>query len=255
MIGDPMNFKLTLQYDGTEFHGWQMQGEQRTVQGELTCALALLDGRDVVIHGAGRTDAGVHAEAQVASVRLRREITPDKLRAAINGNLARDVRVIKAEAVADDFHARFSAHGKSYRYRIFNAPFMSPFWSRYALHEARPVDLERMQRAALLFLGRHDWTAFSAAQSEVTTRVRTLTELEIKESWSERGRGRLIDLKVSADGFLRYMVRSIAGTLLATGRGEMDEDVIERAIASGARSLVAATAPACGLTLTRVHYD
>jgi tRNA pseudouridine38-40 synthase len=250
-----MNFKLTLQYDGTEFHGWQMQGEQRTVQGELTRAINLLEGREVVVHGAGRTDAGVHAVAQVASVVLRREITPDKLRAAINGNLARDVRVIRAEAVGDEFHARFSARGKTYRYRIFNAPFMSPFWWRYAHHEARVLDLERMRRAALLFEGEHDWTAFSAAQSEARTRVRNLTELEVKEDWSERGAGRLIDIRASADGFLRYMVRSIAGTLLAVGRGEMDEDQIERAISGGERDLAGATAPACGLTLMRVHYD
>ncbi|MGB7924296.1 MAG: tRNA pseudouridine(38-40) synthase TruA [Pyrinomonadaceae bacterium] len=250
-----MNFKLTIQYDGTEFHGWQMQGEQRTVQGELTRALALLDGREVVVHGAGRTDAGVHAVAQVASVVLRREIAPDRLRAAINGNLARDVRVVHAEAVEDQFHARFSARGKTYRYRIFNAPFMSPFWRRYAHHEARRLNLERMQQAARLFVGEHDWTAFSAAQSEVKTRVRRLTELEVKEDWSERGAGRLVDVRVSADGFLRYMVRSIAGTLLAVGRGEIDEAQILRALSGGERALSGATAPACGLTLMRVHYD
>jgi tRNA pseudouridine38-40 synthase len=251
-----MNFKLTLQYDGTEFHGWQMQGEQRTVQGELTRALNLLEGRsDVVVHGAGRTDAGVHALAQVASVALRREIAPDKLRAAINGNLTRDVRVVRAEAVDDEFHARFSARGKTYCYRIFNAPFMSPFWWRYSHHEARALDIERMRRAARLFQGEHDWTAFSAAQSEVKTRVRNLTELVVSERWSERGAGRLIDISASANGFLRYMARSIAGTLLAVGRGEMDEDRIERALQGGERSLAGATAPACGLTLMRVHYD
>ena len=251
-----MIFKLTLQYDGTEFHGWQMQGdEQRTVQGELTRVLNLLDGREVTVHGAGRTDAGVHALAQVASVELRREITPDKLRAAINGNLGWDVRVVHVEAVSDDFHARFSAKGKTYRYRVFNAPFISPFWWRYAHHEARALDIERMRRAARLFLGEHDWTAFSAAQSEVKTRVRNLTELEVKEHWSERGAGPIVDMSVSADGFLRYMVRSIAGTLLAVGRGEMDEARIRRAMTSGERNLAGATAPACGLTLMHVHYD
>ena len=251
-----MNFKLTLQYDGTEFHGWQMQGEQRTVQGELTRALNLLEGRnDVVVHGAGRTDAGVHAVAQVASVALRREIAPDKLRAAINGNLTRDVRVVSAETVGDEFHARFSARGKTYCYRIFNAPFISPFWWRYAHHEARALDIERMRRAALLFHGEHDWTAFSAAQSQVKTRVRNVTELVVRECWSERGAGRLIDISVSANGFLRYMVRSIVGTLLAVGRGEMNEDRIECAISGGERALAGATAPACGLTLMRVHYD
>jgi tRNA pseudouridine38-40 synthase len=251
-----MIFKLTLQYDGTDFHGWQMQNDERTVQGELTRVLSLLDGRGVVVHGAGRTDAGVHALAQVASAELQREFTtPDHLRAAINGNLARDVRVVRAERAADDFHARFSARGKSYRYRIFNAPFMSPFWYRYALSEARGLEIERMRRAARLFLGEHDWTAFSAAQAEARTRVRTITRLEVAERWSESGQGRLVDITVSADGFLRYMVRSIAGTLLAVGRGEADEDQIQRAIATGDRRLAGATAPACGLTLMRVHYD
>lgn len=250
-----MNFKLTIQYDGTEFHGWQMQGEQRTVQGELTRALALLEGQPVVVHGAGRTDAGVHAVAQVASVMLRREFAPDKLRGAINGNLPRDVRVIKAEAVEDEFHARFSALGKTYCYRILNSPHESPFWRRYAHHEARTLNLELMRRAARLFHGEHDWTAFSAAQSEVRTRVRNLTELEVKEDWSERGAGRLINIRASANGFLRYMVRSIAGTLLAVGRGEIDEDRILSALTGGERALAGATAPACGLTLMRVHYD
>jgi tRNA pseudouridine38-40 synthase len=249
-----MNYKLTLQYDGTDFHGWQIQGQERTVQGELSRVLGLLEGTEVVVHGSGRTDAGVHAEGQVASVQLSREMRADKLRAALNGNLPRDVRVMEVLRVADDFHARYSARGKSYLYRIFNAPVTSPFWSRYALHEARPLDTERMRGAARLFPGEHDWTAFSAAQSEALSRMRTITELEVTERWDERGRGVLIQIKASADGFLRYMVRSIAGTLLAVGRKEMDEETILRAINNKDRSLVGATAPAHGLTLLEVHY-
>ncbi|MBD0370567.1 MAG: tRNA pseudouridine(38-40) synthase TruA [Pyrinomonadaceae bacterium] len=250
-----MNFKLTLQYDGTDFHGWQMQGEERTVQGELTRVLARLEGRAVVVHGSGRTDAGVHAEGQVASVRLEREITPEKLRAAINGNLTRDVRVIKAEAIEDDFHARYSARGKTYVYRIFNEQFVSPFWQRYALAETRPLDLALMQEAARLFVGEHDWTAFSAAQSETESRVRRVTEVEVTSRWDERGQGSLIEIRASAEGFLRYMVRSIAGCLLAVGRGEIDRDAVEREIRTGERSHLYATAPAHGLTLLRVQYD
>ena len=122
-----MNFKLTIQYDGTEFHGWQMQGELRTVQGELTRALSLIDGRDVVVHGSGRTDAGVHAEGQVASVQLAKQIAPEKLRAAINGNTEKDMRVIEAVIADDEFHARYSALEKTYVYRVVNAPVISPF--------------------------------------------------------------------------------------------------------------------------------
>lgn len=250
-----MNFKLTIQYDGTDFHGWQMQGDLRTVQGELTKALSVIDGRDVVVHGSGRTDAGVHAEGQVASAELQRAITPERLRAAINGNVGRDVRVMEVETATNDFHARYSAREKTYIYRVVNGPVLSPFWLRYAHHDSRVIDLERMRMSAELFLGQHDWTAFSAAQSDAENRTRTITRLEVSESIDERGCGRLIVIRASADGFLRYMVRSIAGTLLAAGRGEMDGQYIERAIAEGDRSLAAATAPACGLTLLSVRYD
>jgi tRNA pseudouridine38-40 synthase len=250
-----MNFKLTIQYDGTDFHGWQMQGELRTVQGELSKALSLIEGREVVVHGSGRTDAGVHAEGQVASVDLQKKISPEKLRAAINGNVGKDVRVIAAEVVAPEFHARYSALEKTYLYRTVNGPVISPFWLRYAHHEARPLDLERMSLGAELFLGEHDWTAFSSAQSDSETRTRTMTSLTVISRWDERARAPIVELTMSADGFLRYMVRSIAGTLLAVGRGEMDEEHIKRSIRKGERSLAGATAPACGLTLLSVRYE
>jgi len=250
-----MNFKLTLQYDGTDFHGWQMQHDLRTVQGELTRVLSLLEGREIVVHGSGRTDAGVHAEGQVASAKLEWAFTPEKLRSAINGNLERDARVIEVEPVDEDFHARYSARGKTYVYRIVNAPVISPFWSRYAQQEARPLDLQRMRSAAQLFLGEHDWSAFSSAQTETETRVRTVTALEIEERWDQRGQCRLIEITATANGFLRYMVRSIAGTLMAAARNEIDNTTIARAIETGDRTLAGATAPACGLTLLRVQYD
>src|SRR5258705_8551030 len=177
-----MNFKLTIQYDGSDFHGWQIQNGLRTVQGELTKALSLIEGRDVVAHGSGRTDAGVHAEGQVASVQLERTITPEKLRAAINGNVGKDVRVLAAEIVDDEFHARYSALEKTYIYRIVNGPVMSPFWLRYAHHDARAFDPDRMANCAKLFIGTHDWTAFSSAQSDSETKTRTITSLAIKQS-------------------------------------------------------------------------
>jgi tRNA pseudouridine38-40 synthase len=250
-----MNFKLTIQYDGTDFHGWQMQGELRTVQGDLTRALSRIDGREVVVHGSGRTDAGVHAEGQVAHVHLEKQITPEKLRAAINGNTEKDVRVIEAAIVDDEFHARYSALEKTYVYRIVNGPVISPFWLRYAHHEARPLDLPRMRQSANLFLGEHDWSAFSSAQSDSETKRRTITNTAVSEHSDERACARIIEIRVSAEGFLRYMVRSIAGTLLAVGRGEMDDALVVQAIDGGDRSLVAATAPACGLTLLSVRYE
>ena len=250
-----MNFKLLIQYDGTDFHGWQMQEGQRTVQGELMRVLSLLDDRGVMVHGSGRTDAGVHAEGQVASVQLLRDMTPGKLRNAINGNLARDVRVVFAEVAPDDFHARYSAVGKTYIYRLVQSPVMSPFWSRFAHHETRPIDLDRMCGSARLFLGEHDWTAFSAAQTDAESRVRTITQLLISAGWDGRGLCHLIEFTVTANGFLRYMARSIVGTLLAAGRGEIEAETIGRAIREGDRNLVGATAPACGLTLLKVQYD
>jgi tRNA pseudouridine38-40 synthase len=231
-----------------------MQGELRTVQGELTKAVSLIEGRDVVVHGSGRTDAGVHAEGQVANLQLQKTITPEKLRAAINGNVGKDIRVLAAEVVDDEFHARYSALEKTYRYRIVSGPVMSPFWLRYAHHDARALDLEQMTAAAKLFVGAHDWTAFSSAQSDSETKTRSITNLEITSHWDERGACAIVEMTVSADGFLRYMVRSIAGTLMAVGRGEMNNEVVLRAIDEGDRSLVGATAPACGLTLVSVRY-
>jgi|SRR5882672_5595346 len=250
-----MNFKLLIQYDGTDFHGWQIQDGLRTVQGELIRVLSLLDDRNVKVHGSGRTDTGVHAEGQVASVNLQRHISPGKLLNAINGNLERDVRVLFVDGVSDEFHARYSAISKTYVYRLVHGPVMSPFWSRFAHHESRPIDLRLMRECASLFLGEHDWTAFSAAQSDAETRVRTVTQVDIGAGWDGRGLSHLIEFTVTADGFLRYMVRSIVGTLLAVGRGEIEAATVKRAIRDGDRNLVGATAPACGLTLLRVRYD
>ena len=250
-----MNYKLLIQYDGTDFHGWQIQGELRTVQGDLTRALSLIEGHDVVVHGSGRTDAGVHAEGQVASVVINREISVEKLRSAINANVRCDLRVLQAEIVDENFHARYSATGKTYAYRIVNGPVLSPFRARYAYQDARDLDINRMLGAAEMFLGEHDWTAFSAAQSDVEDRRRTIRHLEITEHEDERARDRLIEIKVTANGFLRYMVRSTAGALMAVGRGDLDVDQIRESIDEGVRHNEIVTAPAHGLTLLEVLYE
>lgn len=250
-----MNFKLHIQFDGTDFHGWQVQGSLRTVQGELQRVMTLLNGEEEVhVHGSGRTDAGVHAEGFVANVNLNKTFTPERLLKAINGNLWNDVRVLKVEKVPDDFHARFSAKGKTYLYRVVNAPFISPFWSRYALHEARPLDVSKMNDTARLFLGTHDWTAFSAASAEVDHRVRTISDFTVESKWDTRANAVIVEFKISGNGFLRYMVRSIVGTMLEVGRGEKDSDTIQTAIINGDRSLAGMTSPAHGLTLLQVHY-
>lgn len=250
-----MNFKLLIQYDGTDFHGWQVQNNERTVQGELTRVLSLLNDDEVYVCGSGRTDAGVHAEGQVANVKMTKHFTPEKLRQAINGNLWRDVRILQVEKTSDDFHARFSAKGKTYVYRIINAPVISPFWSRFAHHESRPLNVNRMSEAARFFLGEHDWTAFSAANSDAETRVRTISEAVIESKWDARAASQIIEFRITGNGFLRYMVRSIVGTLLEVGRNEKDFDEIQTAIISGDRNLAGATAPANGLTLLKVYYE
>ena len=250
-----MNYRLLLQYDGTDFHGWQTQEGLRTVQGEMMRVLSLLDDREVLVHGSGRTDAGVHAEGQVASVQLQREITAHKLRNAINGNLSRDARVLFAEVAPEQFHARYSAVSKTYVYRLVHGLVMSPFWTRFAHQEARPLDLRRMRECARAFIGEHDWTGFSAAPADAESRVRTITQLDITDGWDGRGLCHLVEFTITANGFLRYMVRSIVGTLLAVGRGEIATETVARAIQEGDRNLVGPTAPACGLTLKRVQYD
>ncbi len=250
-----MNFKLLIQYDGTDFHGWQIQDGQRTVQGELERVLSLLNDAPIYVCGSGRTDAGVHAEGQVANVKMTKPFTPEKLRAAINGNLWRDLRVLSAEKVEPDFHARFSAKGKTYVYRVVNAPVISPFWTRYAHHESRPLDVNRMNETARFFLGEHDWTAFSSAQSDSENKVRNVSDFTVESHWNTQANASVIEFRIRGEGFLRYMVRSIAGTLLEVGRGEKDFDTIRTAIVSGDRDLAGATAPSHGLTLQKVYYE
>lgn len=249
-----MNYKLLIQYDGTDFHGWQVQENARSIQGELERVISMLEDAPVKVIGSGRTDAGVHAEGQVANVELHREFTPGRLRSAINGNLWRDIRIMHAEIAEDDFHARFWAKNKTYIYRVVNAPVLSPFWRRFAHHEGRPLDVGRMNDAARFFLGEHDWTAFSSKKMDGENRIRTVTEFSVTSDWDAKANSSIIEFRISANGFLRYMVRSIVGTLLEVGRGEKDFDTIQAAIVSGDRDLAGVTAPAQGLTLHKVVY-
>jgi tRNA pseudouridine38-40 synthase len=161
---------------------------------------------------------------------------------------------MNVEKVPDDFHARFSVKLKTYVYRVINAPVISPFWCRYAHHESRPLNVSRMNDTARLFLGEHDWTAFSSAQSDGDNKVRTVHDFSVESVWDTRANAAIIEFRITAKGFLRYMVRSIVGTMLEVGRGEKGAETIETAIINGDRSLAGKTAPANGLTLFKVEY-
>jgi tRNA pseudouridine38-40 synthase len=242
------NYKITIQYDGTEYHGWQIQPNGRTIQGELTRVLSLLDHRHVTVHGAGRTDAGVHAEGQVANVFLQRDFNPRILREAINGNLNRDIRVLDIEQVDDSFNARFSATLKTYRYQIWTGAVASPFLYRYVYHYRGQLDVGEMRRAATVLIGAHDFSAFTSTHTEIEDHVRTLRRLDIDQ------REESLSIVAEADGFLRYMVRTIAGTLIEVGRGRCSASSIDEILRSRNRANAGPTAPAAGLTLVRVGY-
>ncbi|HEX8090188.1 MAG TPA: tRNA pseudouridine(38-40) synthase TruA [Blastocatellia bacterium] len=239
---------MTIQYDGTNYHGWQIQPDGRTIQGELTRVLSMLDHRRVTVHGAGRTDAGVHAEGQVANFFLQREFEPRALQDAINGNLDWDIRVLEVEQVADSFNARLSARLKIYRYQIWTASVVSPFLHRYVYHYRGRLDVDEMRRAATALVGSHDFSAFTVTHTEIEDRVRTLTRLDVGQ------REDRLTLEAEANGFLRYMVRTIAGTLIEVGRGRREASSIPEILRSRDRANAGPTAPAAGLTLVRVGY-
>ena len=242
------NFKVTIQYDGTNYHGWQIQPTGRTVQGEITKALSILDHRPVTVYGAGRTDAGVHAEGQIANFFVERSFEPVLLRDALNGNLDRDIRVLEVVPVSDAFNARYSATKKTYRYRIWTRDVVSPFVHRYVYHYRSGLEVDEMRRAAAALIGTHDFTAFTVASSDAEDHVRTLMDVDIACDEDE------ISISVSADGFLRYMVRTIVGTMIEVGRGKRTASSVAVTLESLDRASAGPSAPANGLTLVRVDY-
>ncbi len=243
-------YRVTLAYDGTDFLGWQRQGApSRTVQGELETALArLAGGPRVVVTGAGRTDAGVHALGQVASFDLPREVGGPELRRALNGLLPGDVRVLEASLAPEGFHARRSAVSKLYRYTLDCSPVRLPQRRRYAAFVPHPLERADVELAAALYLGRHDFAALASSGGSARTSVRTVQLSEVR--FEAEG----LVYEVAADGFLRKMVRSMVGGLLAVGCGALAADERARLLEARDRRRWPAPAPACGLTLVRVDY-
>jgi tRNA pseudouridine38-40 synthase len=243
------SFKITVAYDGGPFVGWQRQASGTSIQGLIEEALRELDDRDVSVAGAGRTDAGVHAMAQVASFALVRDVAADVIVRSLNAKLPREIRVLTAEEVPASFHARFHAVAKAYRYRLWNADVLNPFERAYSWHVFGPLDLPAMAEAAQLVEGRHDFAAFQATGGKLRTE-----RLILRSTMTASSDG-LITYDVTGNGFLRHMVRSIVGTLIEVGRGRRRPEWIRDVIASRDRAHAGQTAPAHGLFLVRVDYS
>lgn len=250
----PRNFKLTLAYDGHDFAGWQVQPDRRTIQGTLVSAIEQLTGEKTLLQGSGRTDAGVHALAQVASVSLESPIPAPNLGKALNDALPPSIRILSVEEVTADFHARRSARAKTYRYRIYRGEICPPFLARYVYHYPYPLEEERMIAAAGLVAGEHDFTSFAAVDPEArkesleTGNVRTI----YSSAWKREGEELIYTVR--GNGFLHHMVRNLAGTFLMIGKGSLSSQDLRRILEMRDRSAAAATAPACGLYLVSVEY-
>ena len=241
--------KLTLSYDGTDYAGWQRQINALAIQQVVEEAFAhLTGGVPPTISGAGRTDSGVHALGQVASVNVEFEHSPVSVQRALNMRLPPAIRVLEVAEARVGFHARFHATGKSYRYRMVTAPVMSPFDRQFAWHVPWPLDVAAMQEAAALLEGTHDFASFQASGTKITETSRTLERLTLTDLGGE------LRLDAEGDGFLRNMVRIIAGTLMEVGAGHRRADSVPATINAHSRDAAGKTAPAHGLTLITVRY-
>ncbi len=245
------NIKLTIEYDGTQFNGWQIQNnKERTVQGELEKALKKIFRKSLRVHGSGRTDAGVHAEGQVAHFTTNAKLPVEQILKALNAHLPDDIAIRKAERTGAGFHAQYSAKSKLYRYTILNRPAPSALARHFALHFPYRLNIPAMRRAAKELVGRKDFRSFAAvdpARKSLST-VRTIKRIDIKKS------GDFIYIFIEADGFLYKMVRNIVGTLLEIGQGRLPKNSIKRILSQKDRKAAPKTAKAHGLCLMSVKY-
>lgn len=253
------NIKLVLEYEGTDYNGWQSQKEDPTVQSVLEDRLSKITGERCAVVGAGRTDSGVHALGQVAAFRTVSNLDAATIKRALNALLPPDIRVKNAFDADESFHPRFSSVGKTYFYIIANSGYASPFLRRFVCRVPQKLDVAAMARAAASLRGRHDFRAFMGAGSEVKSSERTIEELSVEETDGIEFLGNLMDgrfvrIVARGDGFLRHMVRNIVGTLLEVGKGRLDPASISDILASGERTMAGPTSPAKGLFLKEVHY-
>jgi tRNA pseudouridine38-40 synthase len=248
------NLKLILAYDGSEFAGWQVQPDAVSVQGTLASAIGRITGEKVLPQGSGRTDAGVHALAQVASFATESSVPAANFVKALNDILPASVRVLEAEEAAPDFHARKSARGKIYRYRIYRAAICPPFLARYLWHYPFPLDEQAMVRAAGLVEGEHDFTSFAAVDPERGREGMPVSNLReiFSSSWERQGDEFVYTVRGS--GFLHHMVRNLVGTFILVGKGTLRAEDVTRILEARNRSAAGATAPASGLYLANVEY-
>jgi tRNA pseudouridine38-40 synthase len=251
----PRNLKLTLSYDGHDFAGWQVQPGRPTIQGTLVSVFEHLTGEKTLPQGSGRTDAGVHALAQTASVTIASPVPAANLVRALNDLLPRSIRVLSVEEMPPEFHARKSALAKTYQYRVFRGEICPPFLARYVYHHPFPLDDARMMEAASLVEGEHDFTSFAAVDpergrdGEEINNVRTIYRSE----WKHQGEELLYTVR--GNGFLHHMVRNLVGTFLMVGKGSLKFQDVRRILELRDRSAAASTAPASGLFLVRVEYE
>jgi len=248
------NLKLTLAYDGQDFAGWQVQPDRPTIQGTLLSAIEHLCGETTLPQGSGRTDAGVHALAQVATVQISSPIPVANLRTALNGVLPASIRVLNVEEVAPDFHARKSARAKTYRYRIYRHEICPPFLARYVYHHPYPLDEDAMAASAGEVQGEHDFTSFAAVDPERGRENADISNVRAIYSSQWQRDGCELIYTVRGNGFLHHMVRNLVGTFLMIGKGSLSKNDLARILQARNRSAAAATAPASGLYLVSVEY-
>lgn len=248
------NLKLTLAYDGSEFSGWQVQPASATIQGTLASAIGRLTGENVLPQGSGRTDAGVHALAQVATVSTASPIPVENLLKALNDILPPSIRVLAVSEVPADFHARKSAHAKTYRYRIYRGAICSPFLARYVWHFPYSLREDVMTEAAAHIVGEHDFTSFAAVDPERDKQNADASNVRTIFSSSFHRQDEELIYTVRGNGFLHHMVRNLVGTFILVGKGTLRSDDVPRILSARDRSAAGATAPASGLFLVSVEY-